>query len=224
MGKRGDRWTQRKRKRPGSGGGADEEAAGEMADPIGEPAPDLAAGSQLRSTELAVPALLEQLPLQLSHAQLARLLWTTCYARIFVSELGQYSHVATRLHELYLTLRSSRQGELLADRATVIRLASNTAALAREQSERALPFSVVAKSISYLMQRVPIRVWACRVTRTSPLLFSSSRLLSPSLLSPLCSPGTFLTWQACARSSSPRLCSACCTSSMEVLLLACCSL
>ena len=43
-------------------------------------------------------------------------------------------------------------------------------ALARERSRKVLPMSVVARSISWLMQRVPSRVWTVSArARTHPL-------------------------------------------------------
>ena len=107
-----------------------------------------------------MPQLLDNMPEQLSHAQLARLLWTTKFPLIMACELRQFSHVSKALFELYDSVRASTQGELQLDRGAMLRLTSTTAALARERSWRILPFSVVARSLSYLMQRVPVRVWA----------------------------------------------------------------
>ena len=114
-----------------------------------------------RSDELDVPALLANLPMQLSHAQLARLLWASNYHVLFIAELKQYAHIGTPMLELYESLRSQRrQVELLDDAAALLRVASTVATLAREQSLAVLPLSTVSRSISYLNQRVPSRVWA----------------------------------------------------------------
>ena len=49
----------------------------------------------LRSEELDVNTLLTELPHQLSHAQLARLLWSKDYWPIFLHTLGQFADVST---------------------------------------------------------------------------------------------------------------------------------
>ena len=116
---------------------------------------------QLRNDCVDVEQLLENLPRQLSHKQLARLLWTADYWPIFVLMLGQFSETAEPLAQLFVELKSARSRHEPADRATMLRLTGMLASLVHgEQSIRTLPFSLVAKSISYLMQRVPVRIWA----------------------------------------------------------------
>ena len=61
--------------------------------------------------------------------------------------------------DLFNRLRTSRQGDLANDAPALLRLSSMTASMSREMSRKILPFSIVAKSISWLMQRVPDRVW-----------------------------------------------------------------
>ena len=114
-----------------------------------------------RSEELDVPSLLASLPVYLSVAQHARLLWTTGYWMIFMLEIQQFQSVGVSqpLLDLFSSIRSSRQGELAEDGAALLRLSATVAATARERSRQIIPFSIVAKSISWLMQRVPNRVW-----------------------------------------------------------------
>ena len=76
---------------------------------------------------------------------------------------------------IFRQLRSRSRGEV--DRATVLRLVVSVASLVQgEQSQRTLPFPLVAKSISFLMQRVPQRVWT--VERKLRQLLSVSVLRS----------------------------------------------
>lgn len=110
--------------------------------------------------ELSVASLLRSLPPRLTSGQLARLLWTTDYWRIFALELQQHASISTVVLETFMTVRTSRQGAIADDSAALLRLSSTAAALAREHSRKAMPFSIVAKSISWLMQRVPNRIWA----------------------------------------------------------------
>ena len=114
-----------------------------------------------KSEELSVPGLLERLPVYLSVEQHARLLWTTAYWTIFMLEIQQFISVgvAQPLLDLFSSIRSSRQGELVENGAALLRLSATVAATARERSRQIIPFSIVAKSISWLMQRVPNRVW-----------------------------------------------------------------
>ena len=44
-------------------------------------------------------------------------------------------------------------------RKKLVRLAATVADLSRERSERNIPFFVMARSLSFMMQRVPVRVW-----------------------------------------------------------------
>ena len=84
------RWTHVKRKRP--------EVVAEGATFTEEPAPirmELLAPQQpLRSKVLDVEELLVSLPRQLSHEQLARLLWSSDYWPIFVRVLTQFKDVS----------------------------------------------------------------------------------------------------------------------------------
>ena len=112
-----------------------------------------------RSSELDVNVLLQHLPIYLSVAQLARLLWTNAYQVIFILELKQFSNIGSGMLELFQSVRSSRQGELCNNAPALLRLASTTAAVARERSQKIIPFSIMAKSISWMMQRVPTRVF-----------------------------------------------------------------
>jgi len=57
-------------------------------------------------------------------------------------------------------LRERRRADLAEDRAALLRLAAVCSSLARERSQKLVPFSVAARSISWLMQRVATRVWA----------------------------------------------------------------
>ena len=112
----------------------------------------------LRNNVLDVEELLADLPRQLSHPQLARLLWSADYWPIFVQTLGQFADVSAPMAAVFMQVRGQSRGEV--DRATVMRLVSSVASLVQgEQSNRTLPFPMVAKSISFLMQRVPTRVW-----------------------------------------------------------------
>lgn len=61
---------------------------------------------------------------------------------------------------LVSSMRSRRVAELADDRAALLRLSTLCSTLARERSQKIIPFSVLARSISWLMQRVPNRVWA----------------------------------------------------------------
>ena len=141
------RWTQAKRTR--ARGAEEEELCAAEAHTL----------QQVHSQELDVPKLLEALPVYLSVAQLARLLWTTAYWKIFMLELQQFPEISAPMLVLFESIRTGRQGDLCTDQAALMRLSSSTAALAREHSRKIVPFSVVAKSISWLMQRVPHRVW-----------------------------------------------------------------
>lgn len=113
-----------------------------------------------RADDLSLSSLLQALPPRLSYAQLARLLWTTDYWHIFMLELQQHESIASRVLDTVVAVRTSRQGYVGDDTAAILRLSSAAAALARENSRKRLPFSIVAKSISWLMQRVPNRIWA----------------------------------------------------------------
>ena len=146
--------------------------------------------------------------------ELAEKLWTTDYVPLLIGELEQYGDVSVSRHtaltmsratlllshsrtllflcalcqapmlELVASLRSRRRGELAEDRAALLRLAAVCSALARERSRKIIPFSVAARSLSWLMQRVPARVRAvcCTPSRAQSmgtlcshaLLFSSS--------------------------------------------------
>ena len=115
---------------------------------------------QQRTTdELSIPALLENMPQQLSHMQIAKLLWLPNFCPLFILELRQFPDVAVQLHEVMSSLRSARNAEIVNDGPALLRRASATAKTAREASLRILPLSVCARSISYLNQRVPTRVW-----------------------------------------------------------------
>jgi hypothetical protein len=61
---------------------------------------------------------------------------------------------------LVSSMRSRRRLKLADDRAALIRMAAVSSSLARERSRKMIPFSVAARSLSWLMQRVPKRVWA----------------------------------------------------------------
>ena len=129
------------------------------------------------------------------HAELARLLWSTDYIHLFLHELTQYAEVAVRNRNagtpttacvrtqiisqlahawqepvlaLVSSMRSRRLVEVADDRAALLRVASICSSLARERSRKILPFSVVARSLSWLMQRIAERVWA--VGQRSPHL------------------------------------------------------
>ena len=113
-----------------------------------------------RSDELDVSELLLDLPEQLSHEQLARLLWLPNYTVIFILQLKQFSRISSELYRLYDSIRSSRgPADLLADRPRLLRLSTTVASVAREASQKTITFSTAARSISYLNQRVPTRVW-----------------------------------------------------------------
>lgn len=125
------------------------------------------------------------LPTRGIHTALAHLLWSTDYVGHLLNELLQFPHVAVcpalpRLFEggpsrslcawcaccnqepviaLVSSLRSQRAVALSEDRATLLRLSSLCSTIARERSQKILPFSVVARALSWLMQRVPGRVW-----------------------------------------------------------------
>ena len=115
---------------------------------------------QQRTTdELSIPALLENMPQQLSHMQIAKLLWLPNFCPLFILELRQFPDVAVQLHEVMSSLRSARNAEIVNDGPALLRLASATAKTASEASLRILPLSFCARSISYLNQRVPTRLW-----------------------------------------------------------------
>ena len=125
-----------------------------------EPAEEPIGSVLLEPTEsLQLEELLRALPVYLSAAQLARLLWSTSYWTIFMAQLVQHSAVGDAVTDLFNRLRTSRQGDLANDAPALLRLSSMTASMSREMSRKILPFSIVAKSISWLMQRVPDRVW-----------------------------------------------------------------
>ena len=123
------------------------------------------------------------LPSRYSHAELAVLLWSTDYVGLLLHELIQYPDVAVRsltcerapsfdltlvrvpyVQESVIALvsgmRSRRACGLADDRAALLRLSTICSTLARERSQKIIPFSVVARALSWLMQRVPTRVWA----------------------------------------------------------------
>jgi len=95
-----------------------------------------------------------------SHADLAAQLWTTDYVGLFMSELEEFSDISALLLALVGGLRERRRADLAEDRAALLRLAAVCSSLARERSQKLVPFSVAARSISWLMQRVATRVWA----------------------------------------------------------------
>ena len=77
---------------------------------------------------------------------------------------------------------------------TVLRLVASVSSLVQgEQSKRTLPFPLVAKSISFLMQRVPTRVWV--VERKLRQLLSVSVLRSVLAEMVLCRP--LPMWEVC---------------------------
>jgi len=100
------------------------------------------------------------LPARLSLDDLAAMMWSNDYVVLFMNELQQYSEVAATVLELVASIRSHRRSALVEDRAALLRLAAVCSALARERSRKIIPLSVAARSISWLMQRVPSRVWA----------------------------------------------------------------
>lgn len=61
---------------------------------------------------------------------------------------------------LVQSMRERRRVELIDDRAALLRIAAMSSSLVRERSQKIIPFSVAARSLSWLMQRVPTRVWA----------------------------------------------------------------
>ena len=129
----------------------------------------------LRSETIDVNELLEALPRQLTHGQLARLLWMEDYWPVFVLTLGQFADVSEPLAEIFMGVRGRRRADV--DRATVMRLVSSVVSVVQgEESKRTLPFPLVAKSISFLMQRVPTRVWT--VERKQSQLLSTRPLRS----------------------------------------------
>ena len=83
-------------------------------------------------------------------------------------------------------MRSRRRGELAEDRAALLRLAAVCAGLARERSQKIIPFSVAARSVSWLMQRVPKRVWAVRLLPTPALFPARSPSYRASVSRPVC--------------------------------------
>ena len=83
-------------------------------------------------------------------------------------------------------MRSRRRGELAEDRAALLRLAAVCAGLARERSQKIIPFSVAARSVSWLMQRVPKRVWAVRLLPTPALFPARSPSHRASVSRPVC--------------------------------------
>ena len=146
----------------------------------------------LRNEVLDVDALLTELPRQLSHAQLARLLWAEDYWPIFLLTLGQFADVSAPMAALVAQLRDRSRGEV--GRGTVLRLVASVSSLVQgEQSKRTLPFPLVAKSISFLMQRVPTRVWV--VERKLRQLLSVSVLRSVLAEMVLCRP--LPMWEVC---------------------------
>ena len=107
------RWTHVKRKRPLASVAVDEEPPISMS--------SIVPLQQLRSSQLDVDTLLKELPRQLSHAQLARLLWCQDYWPIFLSTLGQYADVSEAMTAVFTRLRGRARAEV--DRDTVLRLA-----------------------------------------------------------------------------------------------------
>ena len=70
----------------------------------------LAPQQPLRSKVLGVEALLVALPRQLSHEQLARLLWSSDYWPIFVRVLTQFKDVSEPMAALFLQVRNCGRG------------------------------------------------------------------------------------------------------------------
>ena len=165
------RWTHTKRRRPevpvACNRTVDEEPPVSIARVVG--------AQPLRSETIDVNELLEALPRQLAHGQLARLLWMEDYWQVFVLTLGQFADVSEPLAEIFMGVRDRRRADV--DRATVMRLVSSVVSVVQgEESKRTLPFPLVAKSISFLMQRVPTRVWT--VERKQSQLLSTRPLRS----------------------------------------------
>ena len=91
----------------------------------------------LRSETIDVNELLEALPRQLTHGQLARLLWMEDYWPVFVLTLGQFADVSEPLAEIFMGVRDRRRADV--DRATVMRLVSSVvcpSCRAKSRSER----------------------------------------------------------------------------------------
>ena len=147
-------WTHSKRKRP------EPHAAVDEAPPVS--LERVVPAQVLRNEELDIDALLTELPRQLSHAQLARLLWSEDYWPIFILTLSQFADVSAPMAAIVMHMRGRSRGEV--DRGTVLRLVASVASLVQgEESKRTLPFPLVAKSLSFMMQRVPKRVWRVEV-------------------------------------------------------------
>eukprot|EP00966_Prymnesium_polylepis_P217154 5025655-Prymnesium_polylepis.1 len=87
------RWTHKKRRRTDAASAVSEEPPVTLASVV---SPQL-----LRSDTLDLGALMDNMPRQLSHQQLARLLWTPDYWPISVLMLGQFSDTAESLAELF---------------------------------------------------------------------------------------------------------------------------
>ena len=89
----------------------------------------------LRSETIDVNELLEALPRQLTHGQLARLLWMEDYWPVFVLTLGQFADVSEPLAEIFMGVRGLRRADV--DRATVMRLVSSVVSVVQgEESKR----------------------------------------------------------------------------------------
>ena len=100
-------------------------------------------------------------------------------------------------------MRSSRRVELAHDRADLIRLSAVCSTLARERSRKIIPLSAVARSISWLMQRVPNRVWAVRACASSVLCCAQPHTAQAAAQQPCCSLSTVILAGPTAAETDP---------------------
>ena len=100
-------------------------------------------------------------PRRTSIAEHAEMLWENDYIPSFLETLHNHGHLTTTVGAMMGTstwnTHTGRDNEY--DRKKLIRLAATVADLSRERSVRIVPFFVLARSISFMMQRVPVRVW-----------------------------------------------------------------
>ena len=97
-------------------------------------------------------------PSILEHAEK---LWENDYIPSFIKTLRNHGDLTTTVGSMMGTstwnTHAGRDEEY--DRKKLVRLAATVADLSRERSVRIVPFFVLARSISFMMQRVPVRVW-----------------------------------------------------------------
>lgn len=163
------RWTHVKRRRP--------EVVADGAPMIDEPPPTTLASlvppQLLRSSTLDADELLSSpLPRQLSHRQLARLLWRADYWPIFLATLEQFSDVSAPMATIFEQLRGRRRAEV--DHAAALRLVSSVVSAVQVRARRA-PL-LTAHTCAALLRSCALKAWwKAAFIKESPCMSSPER-------------------------------------------------